>query len=87
LVQLSPVAQARPQTPQLVVVLSCVSQPLAGFMSQSPKPVLQAPLVQVPVLQLAAAFGKLQATLQAPQSVFVFVGFSQPLLGRPSQFA
>lgn len=76
-----------PHVPQLVVVLSCVSQPLAGFRSQSAKPVLQVPLVQVPVLQLAAALGKLHATLHAPQSVFVLSGLSQPLLGRPSQFA
>ena len=80
-------AQVVPQAPQLVVVLSWVSQPLAGLLSQSPKPVLQAPRVQVPVAQLAAALGKLQATLQAPQSVVVFVGRSQPLPGSPSQFA
>lgn len=86
LLQVSPLAQTRPQAPQLLVVLTCVSQPAAEV--QSPKPVLQVPMVHTPlVLHVAAAFGKLHAVPQAPQSLNVVIDRSQPLPGKPSQSA
>lgn len=86
LLQVSPEAQARPQTPQLLVVLSCVSQPAAEV--QSPKPVLHVPMVHTPLLlHVAGAFGKLQPMPQAPQSLNVVMERSQPLPGSPSQSA
>jgi hypothetical protein len=39
---------------------------------------LQVPTLQVPVAQLAVAFGWLQVTPQPPQLVLVLVGVSQP---------
>jgi hypothetical protein len=69
--------QATPQPPQCVVVLSDCSQPLVALLSQLPKPPLQVPRLQVPVLQLALAFGRVQATLQPPQWALVLSGCSQ----------
>lgn len=86
LVHAWPLPHATLHPPQLAVVLSWVSQPLAVV--QSPKPVLQAPIVHTPVLlHVAAALAKLHAMLQPPQSVSVVVERSQPLPGRPSQSA
>jgi hypothetical protein len=69
----------------LLVVPSVVSQPLVALPSQLPKPVLQVPSVQVPVLQLALALARLHPTLQSPQSVVVVTLRSQPLSGLASQ--
>jgi hypothetical protein len=44
-------------------------------------------MTQLPVLQLAVALGRLQATPQPPQLVSVSVGVSQPLGRFPSQLA
>lgn len=62
--------------PQWLAVLSCVSQPAA--LVQSPNPVLQEAIAQVPVAQVAVAFGWVQAIPQPPQFVFVVVGVSHP---------
>jgi hypothetical protein len=78
----------RPQAPQLSVVVVGVSQPLAGFMSQSAKPALQAPIAHAPIAQVAAALAKEQAVPHVPQSVAVVRrSVSQPLAGLPSQSA
>ena len=49
------ISHSRPQPPQSVSVLSWVSQPLAGLVSQLSQPLSQAPRVQVPVEQDSAA--------------------------------
>jgi hypothetical protein len=50
------------QTPQLdVSVAVLISQPLAGFASQSAKPVLHDWMPQLPVVQTGVAFGRLHA--------------------------
>lgn len=67
-------------------MVSEVSQPLVGLLSQFPKFALHAPSVQVPVAQDSAAFARLQGTPQAPQSVSVLRGSSQPFALFPSQF-
>jgi hypothetical protein len=48
---------------------------------------LHAPCTQLPVAHDAAAFGKLQAALQTPQSVSVLSAVSQPLFGFESQLS
>ena len=74
-----------PQAEQLLVVPSVVSQPLLGLPSQLPKPVVQVPSVQVPVLHLELAFAREHGTLQSPQSLSVVTLRSQPLSGLLSQ--
>lgn len=62
------------------------SQPLAAIRSQSAKPGLHAPTVQIPPTQRPVPLAAVQRDPQAPQccaSVIVFV--SQPLKGSPSQ--
>jgi len=44
-----------------------VSQPLAGFPSQSAKPVAHVAMAQLPDLQLAVALARLQWALHPPQ--------------------
>jgi hypothetical protein len=78
-------AQAVPQLPQLVVVLSVASQPLASFPSQLPKPLLHDAIAHDPVAQVALAFARAHAVPHAPQSVRVLSWVSQPLAGFPSQ--
>ncbi len=80
------IAQDRPHSPQcsLVTVVS-VSQPLAAFPSQLPKPALHIPIVQTPAGQLAAAPGNAQPVPHPPQFVTVSSGVSQPLAMFPSQ--
>jgi hypothetical protein len=60
--------QATPHFPQAALVVSWVSQPLAGFESQSPKPGLQSPAVnpQAPATQLAFPFCGLAHAVQGP---------------------
>jgi hypothetical protein len=78
--------QVVPQLAQSVRVLSAVSQPFAGLLSQSPKPALQMVSAQVPVAQLAVAFARAQGMPQAPQLDVVVSGASQPLAAFTSQF-
>ena len=75
--------QALPQAAQLEGVPSVVSQPAADV--QLAKPALQAPMLQVPVLQEAAAFGNEQGVSQSLQSVTVRMLRSQPFSVLPSQ--
>ncbi len=58
-----------------------VSQPLAGFMSQSAKPALQAPIAQAPIAQVAVALAKRQVAPQAPQ---LFASSPRTLVSQPS---
>jgi hypothetical protein len=74
-----------PQDMQLVTVPSGVSQPVAGFMSQLPKPLEQVPSAHVPVVQDSAALARSQSTSQSPQSVSARMLRSQPFRGLPSQ--
>jgi hypothetical protein len=60
--------QDLPQAPQLFASFEMlVSQPLAGFWSQSAKPALQARITHAPALQPVTALGKEQTRPQAPQ--------------------
>lgn len=77
--------QTVPQPPQLVRVFRRLSHPLAPLPSQLPKPLLQVPRRQLPVLQLSLAFARLQVFPQPPQFVRVFKRASQPLPAVPSQ--
>ena len=69
-----------PHTPQLAVVLRLVSQPLAGFPSQSPKPGLHDVMKQAPLEQLEAALGSLHVLPHAPQ----LAGSAITLASQPS---
>lgn len=71
-----PAGQAAPHAPQLLTVVSAVSQP--GALVQFPNPVLHEPRVQVPVWQLELALGNVQVTPHPPQFVLVLIGVSQP---------
>jgi hypothetical protein len=83
------VEQISPQTPQLLtLVLVLVSQPLAGFESQSAKPGAQAVMWQVPPVHASVALLVLQAFPQEPQLLELLpVLTSQPFAGLPSQSA
>jgi hypothetical protein len=64
----SAAAQAFPQPPQLAAVVRSVSQPSEGSPLQSPNPVLHWPIAHACPLQVAVAFGVLQAVqVVAPQ--------------------
>jgi hypothetical protein len=78
--------QARPQAPQWLTALRVlVSQPLATFMSQSPKPVAQA-IEQRPAVHAAVPLAALHALPHAPQwAVVVERLVSHPLAALPSQ--
>jgi hypothetical protein len=78
---------AFPHALQCVTLPSGVSQPLPLCASQLPKPASQVPIAHVPDAQDSAAFAKAHDTPQAPQSVSVVVGVSQPSSGLPLQFA
>jgi hypothetical protein len=72
--------QALPQRPQLLVVPSGVSQPLATTPSQLAKPVLQLPIAHAPEVQAAVPLGgAAQVTPHAPQLVVVLVAAHMPL--------
>jgi hypothetical protein len=75
--------QALPHAAQFVLVPSCVSHPALAL--QSAKPVLQPVSTQAPDVQDALPCGAVHATPQAPQSVRVLSGVSQPLSGFASQ--
>jgi hypothetical protein len=86
-VAFAPPGHVRPHTPQLAVdVRVSASHPLAAFMSQSPKPVLQA-RPQRPAAHVADAFAPLaQAVPQELQlRASVLSATSQPLAGFVSQ--
>lgn len=76
-----------PHAPQLLVVFSGVSQPLASMPSQFDQPTLQVPSVQMPELQDAPALAREQLTPQPPQLSSELSAVSQPLLFSPSQLA
>jgi hypothetical protein len=74
-----------PQTPQLVLVFSWVSQPFEVTPSQLPQPAVHEAIWQAPVLQADVALASAQATPQVPQLASVFVAVSQPFKSTPSQ--
>jgi hypothetical protein len=79
--------QTLPQLPQLVRVLSAVSQPLRGLLSQLPQPLLQVG-AHVLAVQLVLPCALVQAVPQLPQfDVFVASVTSQPLATFASQLA
>jgi hypothetical protein len=78
--------QVVPQAPQLVaVVCKLVSQPLAAFASQLPKPALHVDTWQLPELQLAAALARLHGLPHWPQCSAEFSRSSQPSAALPLQ--
>lgn len=81
--------QTFPQVPQCEGEVSVfTSQPLDPTPSQFPKPVVQAPKVQVPLTQLSEAEARSQTFPQPPQSVSeAFVSVSQPLEALASQLS
>jgi hypothetical protein len=81
------IGHVTPQPPQLVLVLSALSQPLAILPSQLPQPALHVAIAQLPVAQVAVALVLEQLTPQPPQLVVVLVGVSQPFEALPSQLA
>jgi hypothetical protein len=76
-----------PQPPQLFgSVAGGASQPLAGFLSQSRKPALQAPRPQTPPLQTGIALMVVQTVPHVSQFAgSVLVAASQPLIASMSQ--
>ena len=80
----SPVAQAVPHVPQLVVVPSVVSQPFAALASQLALPVLHVS-PQTPPTQLATPPAVGHTLPHDEQLVVVPVGVSQPLATSLSQ--
>jgi hypothetical protein len=81
-------AHGTPHWPQLLLVLSWVSQPsfaLPSFALQSSQPALQATISHVPDEHKAVPWALVQAVPQAPQLVSEFKGVSQPLFLLPSQ--
>jgi hypothetical protein len=78
--------QDAPQAPQLVSVVSAVSQPLAEFPSQSPRPLLQLETPQVPPTQFGVPPAAGHTCPQVPQLVMlVAVLVSHPFRALPSQ--
>ncbi len=72
-VALGGLGQGFPQRPQLVTsVRRSVSQPLAAFMSQSPKPPEQRPTAQRPIVQEGSALGTMHTVPHAPQLAVLF---------------
>ncbi len=78
---------ARPHIPHCPAVLRrSTSQPLAGLLSQSPKPAEHIAITQRPAEQAAVALGSTQALPHIPQELaVVFSEVSHPLAGEPSQ--
>ena len=81
--------QASPQALQLAALLvRSISHPLAATPSQSPKPVAQVAIVQLPAVHAAVALGIVHPCPHDPQLVALVPMFtSQPLAGLPSQSA
>jgi hypothetical protein len=78
--------QTLPQAPQLVTLLSDVSQPLLAMPSQSAYPAAHDG-TQVPDGQLVVPLALVHVTPQAPQLVTLLSDASQPLPALPSQSA
>jgi len=80
---------ALPQRPQwLAFSLSSASQPLVGFVSQSPKPGSQRAITHWPEVQAAVARARTHARPHMPQWVTLLrVSVSQPFEHTPSQSA
>jgi hypothetical protein len=77
--------QTRPHMPQLLTLLSCVSQPFCAFASQLPQPLLQVG-AQLPAAQLVVPCALVQAFAQRPQCATLLLSVtSQPLLAMLSQ--
>jgi hypothetical protein len=87
--QTSPVAHRVEQVPQVASSLKFASQPLAGFVSQSPYPLRQMRPQLPPVTQSARPLAGVGHTLPHPPQfdASVSVGTSQPLAVLPSQSA
>ncbi len=81
--------QAFPQRPQLCELdVRSTSQPFAGFMSQSAKPMLQVPTAQRPAAHAGIPFAITHDVAQAPQcAASVRRSTSQPFAGFMSQSA
>src|SRR5262249_3281815 len=73
--------------PHVPGALSEASQPSAALPLQLSKPLSQLVIAQLPVVQLPLPCAGAHAWLHAPQSLFVRIERSQPLLGSPSQSA
>jgi hypothetical protein len=73
------------QLPQLVTVLSVVSQPLPAMPSQSSVPGLHVVATQLPLAHDSLELGKSQAVPQVAQLVRVVSDVSQPLFALVSQ--
>jgi hypothetical protein len=78
-------AQAVPQAPQFVVVVSGASHPSAVVALQLPYPELHVEIAQLPAEQVAVAFWSEHGTPQAPQFDVLVSAVSQPLLAFASQ--
>jgi hypothetical protein len=87
--QLAPVAcagaQAVPQRPQLESVVSEVSQPSEAPPPQSPQPMVQETMLQVPELHDSLALARSQSRPQLPQLVSEVSEVSQPSAQPPLQ--
>ncbi len=79
--------QVTPHPPQLPLLLRLVSQPLAAFPSQFPKPALHEAIAHEPLAQVAVALVREHATPQPPQLPSELSAVSQPFAGIPSQSA
>jgi hypothetical protein len=71
-----PPPQVVVHAPQWLTVFSGVSHP--GALVQSPNPALQDAMPQLPLAQVAVAFGWVHAIPHPPQFEVVLVGVSQP---------
>jgi hypothetical protein len=72
-------AQATPQPPQFVVVVSAVSQPFAGLPSQSPQPASQAAMPHVVPVHEGVPWATVHTMPQPPHAAGLFVvGVSHP---------
>lgn len=77
--------QVFPHVPQLLAVLSAVSQPFGRLLSQSPQPVLQLG-AHAEEAQVVVPCGFVHPVPQLPQwFVFMRKSTSQPFVGSPSQ--
>jgi hypothetical protein len=83
----APVAQVIPHAPQLFASARVsVSQPLAGFMSQSAKPASHIATAHAPIRQAGVAWASVHARPHAPQwATAAVTSVSQPLAGVASQ--
>ena len=80
-------AQARPHPPQWAALVAVsVSQPLAAWLSQSPKPVERRTIAQAPAVQpWVAVLARAQAAPHAPQWAGSMAVLAQKLVGAAPQ--